>query len=187
MDGETFRMLSRGRHFGFFSTATPDDGNMDFNDASFQEKENNHHYFEPHPGRFAAFGLAVIVYSSSHYYCLLTKSNSQNPFFSVGEDLPDLICKSCKIDPVFWKGLSIREIMKSNKEVAISQRVDRETLIPKDPHANNSYACTLHRKSKRPKYSIKDLNTILFDGEVSIHTTNQKASKILEEISLQKL
>ena len=171
---------------GFFATLTPDDGNLDFNDDSFKDTENNHHYFQQRAGSFRAYGLAVVIFSSNHYHSLLTKPNSQDPFFRVGEDLPDLIYKSCKIDPAFWKSLSEKDIIKTNRLEAHEQRCHRGTDRPVNPGTIVSHATKLHRKISEPKYSIEDMEKILFDGNVPTYTTNHKTSKIREEIGYQQ-
>ena len=175
-----------GSDFGFFANATTDDGNLDITDDSFKDTENNHHYFERREGSFTAYGLVVIIFNSNHYHSLLTKPNSQDPFFRVGEDLPDLIYKSCKIDPAFWKNLSENEISKVNRLEAEYQRFHPGSNRPVNPSAIVCHAHKLHRKTTEPKYSIDDLENILFNGNAPTFTTNQKTSKIREEISHQK-
>ena len=81
----------------------------------YNEYENSHHFFEPLEGRLIPYGLVVMVHHHAHFHCLFTKPGDGTAFFQVGEDLPDLFYKSMRIDPNFWKSLSVNKIHLQNK------------------------------------------------------------------------
>ena len=123
--------------------------------------KNNNALFEMKEGELSPYGLIVLVKFTDHFECLLTNSTDGSPFFPVGIDLPDMFYKGCKIDPSFWKSLSVDEISEHNEKVLRDYKTDAGS---KDSSLFSFRK--FHKKANNIKFKRDFLKKIVFGTDV---------------------